>query len=337
VPKDAKVTMYDSMDNATALLNKDGQVTFTATTSPCYIEGLSGDAVVALGEPDNSDVRPGAIVWKLANPGADAWKISKEADSTYAKNSPLQIARFPGVMTAQAAEAPAEQGGRALAVHLGQQAKDQKVMPFYTTVAPPKPVTIKGKASHLGMWVKGASDWGRVVYSLRDAEGERWISIGAFSDWNCDDPRSLSYFNFDGWRYLRFEMPANSPYDRYRENGSTWWGHFGKGNGEIDLPLKLEKIIVERRTNAMYVNDPQPTKADDVLLGDLNAEYARAEDQSDEVLRLDRVRMVVPTGVPDLGNPIADLIAAGAAEPIKVDKITLPAQDADGSRCFVHF
>jgi len=336
VPKGAAITCYDSMDNATVLPNKDGQVTFMATTSPCYIEGLTADAAMALGAPDHSDSRPASLMQKLANPGADAWQISKEEDPTYAKNSPLQIARFPGVMSAQRAEAPAEQGGRALAVHLGPQAKEQKLMPFYTTLVPPKPIAIAGKASHLGLWVKGASDWGRVVYSLRDAEGERWISVGTFSNWNCDDPRSLSFFNFDGWRYLRFEMPSNSPYDRYRENGSTWWGHFEKGNGQVDLPLTLEKVIVERRTHAMYVNDPQPTKADDVLLGDLNAEYAHPEDRTDEVLRLDRVRMPVPAGIPDLGNPIADL-AAGAGAPIQVENITLPAQEADGTRCFVHF
>mgnify|MGYP000955835154 CR=1 FL=1 len=60
-------------------------------------------------------------------------------------------------------------------------------MPFYTTLVPKKPVTIPGKASHLGLWVKAASDWGQVVYSLRDAKGERWLSIGTKGAWNCDD------------------------------------------------------------------------------------------------------------------------------------------------------
>ncbi len=337
VPKDAKVTLYDSMDNATVLPVKDGQVTFPITTSPCYIEGLAADPGIALGDADHSDSKPGEIVSRLGNLGDGQWKIAKEEDATYANNNPLQIARFPAGMTARKTDAPPEQGGHALAVHLEKPAKDQKLMPFYATLTPPKPIQIAGKATHLGMWVKGASDWGRVVYSLRDAEGERWLSVGSFSDWNCDDPRSLSFFNFDGWRYLRFEMPSHAPYDRYRENGTTWWGHFGKGNGEVDLPLTLEKIIVERRTHAMYVNDPQPTRAEDVLLGDLNAEYARPEDRTDEVVRLNRVRMPVPTGIPDLGNPIAEMTAAGVGAPIQVERITLPPQEADGTRCFVHF
>ncbi len=337
VPKDGKITLFDSMDNATVLPEKDGHVTFTISTSPCYIEGLTGDAAITLGEPEHADSQPGPTAVRLANPGDGQWKLSNAEDATYANNNPLQIARFPGVMSVAKSPAPDAQGGHALAVHLDKQPKDQKLMPFYTTLVPPKPILIAGKASHLGMWVKGASDWGRVIYSVRDAEGERWTSIGTFSDWNCDDPQSRSFFNFDGWRYLRFELPSNAPYDRYRENGSTWWGHFGKGNGQVDLPLSLEKIIVERRTHAMYVNDPQPTRADDVLLGDLLAEYARPEDKSDEVLRLDKLRMPVPAGIPDLGNPIRDMLASGTGAPVPVDRITIPEQDADGTRCFVHF
>ena len=335
VPKGGKITFFDSMDNATVLPEKDGHVTFTISTSPSYIEGLTGDAVVALGEPEHADSQPGPIAVRLANPGE--WKLSNAEDAIYANNNPLQIARFPGVMSVAESAAPDAQGGHALAVHLGKQPKDQKLMPFYTTLVQPKPIQIAGKASHLGIWVKGTSDWGRVVYSLRDAEGERWTSIGTFSDWNCDDPQSRSFFNFDGWRYLRFELPSNAPYDRYRENGSTWWGHFGKGNGQVDLPLTLEKVIVERRTHAMYVNDPQPTRGEDVLLGDLLAEYARPEDKGDEVVRLDKLRMPVPAGIPDLGNPIRDMLATGIGAPVPVDRITLPEQDADGTRCFVHF
>ena len=70
---------------------------------------------------------------------------------------------------------------------LAKQEKERKVMPFYTTLVPPTPIVIPGKASHLGLWVKAASDWGRVVYSLRDAKGERWISIGKKDEWNVDD------------------------------------------------------------------------------------------------------------------------------------------------------
>jgi hypothetical protein len=105
----------------------------------------------------------------------------------------------------------------------------------------------------------------------------------------------------------------------------------------VDLPLKLEKIVVERRTDAMYVNDPQPVTSDDPLLGDLFAEYAAPEDATPEAVRVAALRMPVPKDVKGLENPIQQMQTAGVAAPIKIQKITLPEQEADGTRCFVQF
>ena len=68
-------------------------------------------------------------------------------------------------------------------------------MSYYTTLEPKKPITIEGKASALGLWVHAASDWGRVVYVVRDAKGERWMSVGTAQDWNCDDTHAWSAFS----------------------------------------------------------------------------------------------------------------------------------------------
>src|SRR4029078_5562019 len=128
---------------------------------------------------------------------------------------------------------------------LEKQPKERKVMPFYTTLVPAKPVIIPGKASHLGLWVKAASDWGRVVYCLRDAKGERWLSIGKKDEWNVDDTHNWSAFNYDGWRYLTLHLRANPPYDLYREAGTSFWGNYpppGKGkrvDGDHDMVVDL--------------------------------------------------------------------------------------------------
>ena len=239
-------------------------------------------------------------------------------------------------MSARAVEAPKAQGSKALAVHLEEQDKDRGVMPFYTTLEPKSPIPIAGKASHLGLWVHAASDWGRVVYSLRDAKGEKWISVGTKEEWNNDDIHCWSSFCFDGWRYLRFELPSNAPYDSYREYGSTWWGSYG-GDGIVDLPLRLEKIIVERRPKVIYGNDLVPAKPDDVLLGDLYAEYASSADRSNEAIRLSKLRMPTPKMAPELSNPIVDLAKTGVGAPTKVQRVTDPAHQYDGTRCHVHF
>jgi len=270
------IVVYDEDDNPTELIAQDGKVTFTIDSSPCYVEGLTADPVITLGAPDHSDSRPTSLAVKLGNPGDGSWKIRTRRDLTYENNSPRQMARFLGNMSLVPCSAPEEQGGTALAVRLEKQDKERQLMPWYTCLVPKKPIEIPGKASHLGLWVNAASDWGRVVYCLRDAKDQRWISTGTRAQWHCDDTHQWSSFCFDGWRYLRFELPSNLPYDNFREMGSTWWGHYGPGDGIVALPLRLEKIIVERRTHAMYVNDPQPADKRDVLLADLIAEYERA-------------------------------------------------------------
>ena len=337
VPDGASVAVYDGMDNLVATPAAEGKVTFAIGPSPVYVEGLPSDVQLALGDPDHTDavVAEGAV--RIGNLGDGTWQISGERDPEYEESNHPYIVRYPGKMSGRVQDAPETHGGKALAVHLERQEKDPRIMPFYTAILPAKPIPIGGKASHIGLWAKGASDWGRVVYFLRDASGEKWISIGQAHGWNCDDTHSWSHFCYDGWRYLRFEMPSFAPYDMFREMGTTWWGAYGKGDAIVDLPLSLEKIVVERRTHVMYVNDPQPASTNDVLLADLYVEYADPSDNSDEVVGLSRLRMPVPRDVPDLANPIDGMAGSGELAAITVRKITLPEQQADGTRCYVHF
>ncbi|NQU11860.1 hypothetical protein HQ590_13785, partial [bacterium] len=336
VPPRATVEVYDVNDNPTVLHEKNGAVTLTIAQAPVYLEGMTGDPEMTLGEPDHSDATPSRTAVNLLNLGNGDWTLVAKRDEQYEKTNPLQIERFLGNLSAQPVAAPRTQGGKALAVHLGPQEIDRKVMPYYTTFEPKTPVVIPGKASHLGLWVKAASDWGRVVYSLRDANGERWLSVGTKEDWNSDDIRCWSAFCFDGWRYLRFELPAHAPYDCYRELGTTQWGSY-EGDGIVDLPLKLDKIIVERRSAVIYGNDLVPAKTDDVLLGDLDAEYASRTDQTAEAIRLSKLRMPVPAAAPELGNPIADLEKNGVGAPTQVLQVSDPDHWYDGTRCHVHF
>lgn len=336
-PAGAKIVVFDQNDNELPLTTKDGQVTFSIDQSPCYLEGLTADAQITLGEPDHSDSLPSEQSQKLASLGDGSWTISTQQEKEYEESHLPYIYRYPSKMTAQAVDAPKAQGGKALAVNFPQPEKDRVFVPYYSVLKPAGPIQIPGKASHLGLWVKANGDWGRAIYFVRDAKGEQWINVGTRGAWNCDDLHSWMSFNFDGWRYLRMEMPANSPFDQYREAGNAWWGPYSSGDGNIDLPLTLEKIVVERRTHVMYVDDPQPADRSDVLLGDLYAEYAKPVDATSESVELAAVRMPVPKDVKGLNNPIEQLVASGVGPAVKIERITLPNQEADGTQCYVHF
>jgi hypothetical protein len=336
VPSGAKVVVHDSMDNP-AGETKDGRATFTVSSAPCYVRGLPGDARIALGTPDHSDSRPGPQAVRLAELGDGSWRLSAERDADYENCHPEFIRKFSGKFSLPAPPAFPESHGKALAVRLEKQEKERRTMPFYTTLVPAKPIPIPGKASHLGLWVRASSDWGRVVYCLRDAQGERWLSVGKKGEWNVDDVHCWSAFNFDGWRYLRFEMPANAPYDAYREAGTSFWGYYGRGDGIVDLPLTLEKIIVERRTHVIVGTEQLPASPDDVLLAGLYAEHERPADRTDEAVRLSRLRMPLPAGLPELDNPIRALQAKGATPGPAITRVAPPEREYDGRRCLVHF
>jgi len=360
LPEEATITVTDAMDNASSHASRDRAVTVMTGPSPIYVTGVDEIISVAVGKPDHSDAakwarsrnrrtwhsgpvhRPAPVTKELtiASLGDGTWTLCRERDEIYEDNN-YDTRRYLGHMTARVVTDP-DRPGPVLAIHLEKQERQRKLMPWYSVLRPRKPIVIPGRSQALGLWVKGASDWGRVVYCLRDADDEMWLSIGAKDQWNCDDLHSWSSFNFDGWRYIRFELPGHAPYDNFRHYGTTWWrcaGGKAEGVGVVRLPLRLEKIIIERRTHILYVNDIQPTHAEDndVLFGDLVAEYASDWDATDEAVAQSRIRMPVPEAPEGLANPIAQMQAANALPPVKITGVRPPDWGYDGTRCHVDF
>jgi hypothetical protein len=290
---DGPVQVTDAMNNTRTLTSKDRKVTVLTDPSVLYVSGAEVVAA-AVGAPDHSDARPADGAKAVADLGDGTWKYTSRRDPVY-ENGTFAMARFPGKFAAEVVDDP--QRGKVLRSTLAKQDAVHQLMPWYNILTPAKPVTLDGAPAAVGLWVKGASDWGRAIYTLRDAKGERWQSIGTQDQYNCDDVHSWSAFNFDGWRYLRFELPGHTGYDNFRKHGTTWWRSDG-GDGVVDLPLTLENIIVEQRSHILYVNDVRPAASASVCLGKLFVEYASAEDATAEAVRVSRLRMALPAGVP---------------------------------------
>jgi hypothetical protein len=329
---DGDVQVSDAMNNTRVLRSKDRRVTFDTDPSVRYVGGAEV-ASVAVGEPDHADARPADGAKVVADLGDGSWSYTGKRDPTY-EHGTFAVQRFPGKFTAAVVSDPVQ--GRVLRSTLEKQETVHELMPWYGVLTPAKPVLLDGAPSHLGLWVKGASDWGRVIYLLRDAKGERWTSIGTQDQYNCDDVHSWSAFNFDGWRYLRFELPGHTGWDSFRKYGTTWWRSDG-GDGIVDLPLTLEAILVEQRSHLLYVNDVQPAAADRVEFGKLYAEYATPADATAEAVRVSRLRMPRPPGVPELPNPIAELQRTGTGAPTAITKLEAPSQHNDGTTVHVSF
>jgi hypothetical protein len=329
---EGEVRVTDAMNNTRVLKSQNKQVTVTTSPSVLYVSGAE-ITWVAVGTPDHSDAQPAPDAKQVADLADGTWSFSSQRDKVY-ENGTFAVQRFPGKFSASVVTDPEK--GKVLSSTLERQDMVHELMPWYNILTPKQPIVLNGAPSALGLWVKGASDWGRVVYTLKDAKGEKWTSIGYQDQYNCDDVHSWSSFNFDGWRYVRFELPGHTGYDNFRKHGTTWWRSDG-GDGVVDLPLTLENVIVEQRSHILYVNDVQPAASHSVSLGKLLVEYASPADATPEAVRVSKLRMPLPQGAAALPNPIAEMQASGTGAPTALLKLEPPLQRNDGTTVTVHF
>lgn len=330
---DGAITVTDCMNNSRTVPSSNRVAVVMTDPSVLFVTGQE-IRQIQVGDPDHSDSAPAEGAVAVADLGDGSWSVTSERDKIY-ENGCVSIVRYPGKFSAEVTADPGQ--GKVLRTILEKQEVEHQLMPWYTTLVPKKPVIFPAMPSHVGLWVKGASDWGRVVYVLKDAKGERWTSIGYQDQYNCDDVHSWSCFNFDGWRYVRFELPGNLPYDLFKTHGSTWWRSDG-GDNIVDLPLSLDRMIIEQRSHILYVNDVQPVASNAVCFGKMFVEYAKPEDSKPTSVTASRLRMPPPPAtVANLPNPIAKLQNEGEHEPTSILKLEPPLDRNDGTTAFVHF
>ena len=314
-----KLEVYDPMDNVVEAEARDGKAVVTVGQMP-YFVFCADDCVPVAGAFDHSDsaLAPGAVA--LGNLADSFGSQTADADDLYLDTMPEYIRRFPATMDVKAVDT---ERGKALSVGLPPQKIDRMLMPYYTCLKMKKPVAIPGKAEFLRLDVKAASDWGRVVFQVRDAANKVFYSCGRKGTWNADDMEGQSFFNFDGWRTLRIELPSNAPWDGFREKGFMTWGSTDK-LAEVKLPLAIEKVFVERRAGVMYGNTYVKLEREvPVLLGNLYAEYAAEEHKTAAYAKLSNLRApTFPEG--SLPNPIAELEKAGTLAPGKITAVKDP-------------
>ena len=303
IPFKAKAReILDAMDNRPMKME--------VSSTPVFVIGASGP--IELGAPvyDDAAPRTGAVcVADLAE-----WTVSGDpVDDEYENCFVRSIRRFRTDMEVSNA------AGR-LSVALRADDPGRGIMPQFTVLKPPKPVTIPGRPQSIALDVEAKADWGRVAYVLRDAKGERFVSTGRKDVYNCDDPHHDSHFTFDGRRMVRMELPATLEWDGFRMPGYVWWGSYD-GDGRVDYPLSVEKVIVERRAKAMYMNDLVDAPRDPVLLGKLYVE---------DFLEDGPARMPAPAGEYKPVNPFADL--KGELPATAISAVRHPEHYYDGTR-----
>lgn len=196
---------------------------------------------------------------------------------------------------------------RVLSVRQKTPVAGSKYLPMYSVLQSNKPIEVPGEPTEIGLMVNGNGGWGRIIFELEDAKGQRWISLGAeqagdpprwmrdwigeeefkklktsnLSDWNSDDAWGRSYINFEGWRYMSFPLPGNYPGEGYHWPCSSQWRcskpDGSAGDGIVGYPLKFKKLIVTMPERVLHARDYEPVARPEVYLKDLMATYESPE------------------------------------------------------------
>ena len=291
------VTIVDSMHNEhPSTLGGEGTIT-SLGPSPIYVASKQPLELITL-DVAKHDVAPAKekkpfIVSALAN--LDDWQIETERSAElefYNFENPRRKGNF-------AFEPVAERDGlkKVLQVTPRLPVEGSPYLAMYSVLAHRKGVELPGEPTEIGLMVHGNSGWGRVIFELQDAGGQRWISIGAaakgeptrwmadwmpaeelarmkemsVSDWNTNDAKQRSRFNFDGWRYVSFPLPGQYGGEGYHWPGTSQWK--SSGDGVVKYPLTFKKLVIEMPEKVLYLNQYIEPLRPDVSIKDLTATY----------------------------------------------------------------
>lgn len=186
-------------------------------------------------------------------------------------------------------------------------------MPMYAELEHTEGVLLPGKPDEIGLQVEGNSAWGRIIFELEDASGQRWTSIGSksrggsewmadwlgkelagefqpgeISDWNTDDAWGMSRINFDGWHYIGIPLPGQYPGEEHHWPANSQW-RWDK-DGVVHYPLTLKKLIVELPEKTLHLTRYAPSRQKEIRLknlmvseGNLNAPKTEVFDYVERV------------------------------------------------------
>jgi hypothetical protein len=181
-------------------------------------------------------------------------------------------------------------------------------LPQYSRLEAKTPIAIEGEPTHIGLMVNGNGGWGRVIFELQDAAGQRWISLGTeakgepnpwlvdwlskeefeklkssgnqsagVSDWNSNDVWGRSMINFAGWRYLQFPLPGNYPGEGYHWPYTSQWRCVKqdgtRGDYVVHYPLKLTRLAVTSRAKVLYGTEVVSVRRPEIYLKNLSVTY----------------------------------------------------------------
>ncbi|HWL53909.1 MAG TPA: hypothetical protein VNQ90_15825 [Chthoniobacteraceae bacterium] len=267
--------------------DREGRLQLRASASPAYLLLAAGVRIarVEAGEPEHPGAdRPpqgAAFLGSLATLGEHGWRLLEARNPLLENYNPL-TPRRKGGLALETGDGEKHDGKPVLHVTPMVPQEGRATMPMYAELEHARGLPLPGEPDEIGIMVNGNSGWGRLIFELEDASGQRWTSIGAQaqqgkaewmadwigrdaaqafepgmrSDWNTEDPWSLSRINFDGWRHVAFPLPGQYPGEGYHWPSNSQWKW--DGDGRVHYPLTLKKVILQLPEKVLYLTRFEP-------------------------------------------------------------------------------
>jgi len=288
----------------TDLMGRESTVAFTKDSgtvpvpnTPCYLATPRPIAAITRGTPVHETQPAGksAVISSLDN--LNDWTVRNAADSEldmYNFLNPRRQGNF------EYKEVPA--GGKSvLEVSPKLPVAGSPYLQMYSSLVLKQPAEIPGEPTQIGVVVNGNGGWGRIIFELTDASGQRWISLGAeqagapnpwmadwlpaaefaklkgsnVNDWSSDDAWGRSYINFDGWRLVKFPLPGQYPGEGYHWPMNSQW-RWDK-DGVVHYPLKFTRLVITMPEKVLYGTEYIAPPKYQIQLKDLMVLYEPVE------------------------------------------------------------
>ena len=288
------LVLFNDQGRTSRPIVKERRLEVTLTPSVVYLVGGGMVESVQLSKPEYDEKPEGKRSYLSPLANMDEWMIEPGHDPILEFYSMMTPRRKGDFEFAHASDIEGFKGG-AIRITPRPIKNGKDTMPMYVALAHKKGIALPGQPTEIGLWINGNSGWGRVIFELEDASGQKWTSIGApqaedpprwlarvvaepmrarfkpwkVSDWNTEDIWGISRINFDGWRYVSFPLPGQYPGEGYGWPADCMWRY--DKDGAVHYPLTLERLVVEFPEKVLHVKTWAPAPRREIYLKDLIA------------------------------------------------------------------
>jgi hypothetical protein len=256
---DSSVRVVDMYGRTKELKTAGGKLTIHAGTSPVYALADREIKSVTLSNRSfpKDEARAAHAKVAAALDKVDAVTLDMDNSLDTPKVTPLQTPiRQLGDFDLRQATPDTKGDAIELALNTEKDPNLSKYITEYSTIRLKTPATVAGDPAALGVWVKGNSNWGRVLFEIEDAEGEIWKSIGT-GGWGCDvlDWPGNAAVNFDGWNFVALPLRDSNLFNDHSPGPVLEQWVSSGGDKKIDFPIKICALTVEMNRTPLDLID----------------------------------------------------------------------------------